>query len=91
MTPGTGKNEHTFGSLYCISEDEKVECNVSGFTDEMRMEIFEHWEDWQDTIISVKYNEVITDKKRKTKSLFLPRFVEHRVDRDTASLLEEFE
>lgn len=87
---GTGKNKDTFGSLFCRSEDAIISCSVSGFTDDMRQEIWDNREDWLDEIITVRYHEQITNEKGE-KSLFLPRFVERRLDRERASYEKEFE
>ena len=39
-------------------------------------------------IITVKYNEKITKKDSDEVSLFLPRFVEVRIDKDSADTLD---
>lgn len=88
FTLGTGKNLNTFGSLICISEEAKLAVNVSGFTDELRQSISDNRRDWLDSIITVKYNEVICNKDRDGHSLFLPRFVERRYDKDLADTLD---
>ena len=44
-------------------------------------------EDIVGKIITVKYNEVIQDKKKDKKSLFLPIFVEIRLDKTKADIL----
>jgi len=80
-TEGKGKNEDTFGSLFCVSEDGSLAVGVSGFTDEEREEIADNFDDWLDSVITVRYNEVIHDKNTGEHSLFLPRFVERRADR----------
>lgn len=85
-TPGT-KNEHKMGSLICASSDRKVEVSISGFSDELRDEITNNIDDWIGNIISVRYNERISSKEKGREdkdSLFLPRFLEQRNDKDTA-------
>lgn len=90
MVDGKGKNKDTFGSLACVSEDEKLRVDVSGFTDEMRQYIFDHWhEEFYGQVITVKANQLLKPGKNNTNySLFLPRFVEVRHDRQEADDIE---
>jgi DNA ligase-1 len=88
--PGTGKNYDTFGSLLCVSECGELSAAVSGFTDAKRLEIHLNREKWRDSIISVKFNEVINDRKLGW-SLFSPRFEEERFDKNTADTLERIQ
>lgn len=75
---GTGKYEGMLGALVCKNGD--IEFNVgTGFTDENRKTITK---DVIGSIITVKYNAEITDKNGK-KSLFLPVFIEVRLDKNT--------
>jgi hypothetical protein len=80
---GTGKYTGQIGSLDCISAD-GVSVNISGFPDEFRKQPFTNL---LNKIITVKYNALICDKKTKQYSLFLPRFVEVRDDKDEADCL----
>lgn len=85
---GKGKNEDTFGSLVCQSNDGKLVVNVSGFTDKQRKDI---WNDMDNTIgkiITVKSNGIIDNRVNDGKSLYLPRFIEFRLDKDTADDLD---
>jgi len=82
---GTGRIQGLLGAVTCVSEDGKLEVNVgSGFNDEDRKM---KPEDIVGKIITVKYNEVIQDKKKDKKSLFLPIFVEIRLDKTKADIL----
>jgi DNA ligase-1 len=82
---GNGKNAKTFGSIKCVSEDELLEVNISGFTDAKRLEIFKMSSELIDTIITVKGNCIMMPSASNTKaSIFLPRFVELRSDKTTA-------
>ena len=82
---GSGKIEGLMGSVTCVTADGGVEVNVgSGFNDEDRKMVAE---DIVGKIITVKYNEIIQDKNCNTKSLFLPIFVEIRLDKDKADIL----
>lgn len=80
---GNGKYEGQIGSLICESEDGLLRVNVgSGLTDEDRIRT-----DFIGKIIEVKYNAKIKSKGSDTWSLFLPRYLEIRFDRDTADVL----
>lgn len=84
---GEGKYEGKMGALTASTADGKLVVNVgSGFTDEQREK---YTSDVIGKVMTVKYNEIISDKKKKTKSLFLPIFVEMREDKDTANKLSE--
>jgi hypothetical protein len=64
------------------SGDGEVQCSVgTGLSDEERSMAFSEFEN---KIVAVKYNAVITDKKTGHKSLFLPVFVEIREDKTVA-------
>jgi|LakMenE18May11ns_1017448.scaffolds.fasta_scaffold9959694_85 ATP-dependent DNA ligase len=81
---GNGKYEGQIGSLICESEDGELMVNVgSGLTDEDRLRT-----DFIGKIIDVKYNAKIKSKGSDTWSLFLPRFLEIRFDRDTADTID---
>lgn len=87
LTPGTGRNAETFGSLACTSSCGGLSVNVAGLTDALREEIFNHWSEWDGSIISVTFNELIHDKAGQY-SLFLPRFKESRLhEKDVADSL----
>lgn len=90
-TPGT-KNENKVGSLICATIDRKVEVSISGFSDELRNEITHDINDWIGRIVTVRYNERIASKEKGREdkdSLFLPRFLELREDKDTADSSEK--
>ena len=85
---GTGKYEGMLGALICESECGKLQVGVgTGFTDKERKEITE--ESVIGKIATVGYNMLIDDKKRETKSLFLPKFIEIREDKSVADTLEQ--
>ncbi|OAD82845.1 hypothetical protein ATN89_17325 [Comamonas thiooxydans] len=89
-TPGT-KTEATFGSLKCKSSDGLLLVDVSGFTDALRAEIHNSREEWTGAIITVRANDVIDRETDNIKSLFLPRFVERRLDKSEADDLAKIE
>ncbi|WP_409286839.1 ATP-dependent DNA ligase [Pseudomonas guariconensis] len=94
--PGKGANAKTFGSLLCKSACGKLVVAVSGFTKKKREEIHLNRDTWLGMIITVKANQIMRPKKPgKPYSLFLPRFVEERLDKtvadDLARIEEQFE
>jgi ATP-dependent DNA ligase len=79
---GTGKNIGKLGALVCETAEGKVKVNVgTGFSDEERLIT----DDYVGKVITVQYNQLITDKKTGDYSLFLPRFIEVRNDKSVAN------
>jgi DNA ligase-1 len=90
VKPGNGKNAATFGSLRCASGDDLLEVSVSGMSDKLRKEIHELGDKIIDKIVEVKSNCIMKPKKEGGKySLFLPRFVEIRDDKEVADTLPQ--
>ena len=85
---GKGKNADTFGSIQCQSSDGKLEVNVSGFTDAKRKEIHGIRDKLMGTIMTVKFNNIMSPSGSGMYSLFLPRFAEFRTDKFEADSLE---
>lgn len=86
---GTGKNVGRLGALQLESACGKLKVGVgSGFTDKDRDTI---GRDVVGKIITVKYNAVVDDKSKDTKSLFLPIFLEVRLDKTEADTLAKLE
>lgn len=86
---GTGKNEGLLGALVCESEDGIIKVNVgTGFTEEQRALITP--DNIMGSIITVAYNVVINDKTTGVYSLFLPRFIEVRMDKAVADSARDF-
>lgn len=86
--PGQGKYEGQLGALVCETSDGKVRVNVgSGFSDEQRRTITKDGS--VDRIVEVVYNAKITKKDGGADSLYLPRFVGFRVDKNQADSSEE--
>lgn len=86
---GNGKNKDTFGSIQCVSSDNLLKVNVSGFSDKKRKEISDNRNYYLDKIITVRSNAIIDKVKSDVVSLFLPRFVEERFDKNEADSLEQ--
>lgn len=79
---GVGKYRGVLGALVCSNLDNSIVVSVgTGFSDEERKEITK---EVIGSIITVKYNERISSDKGKADSLFLPRYVEIRLDKDVA-------
>lgn len=104
--PGTGKYTGGIGSLICESSDGKLRVNVgSGLSDADRgferiddndsskgLALLRGFDSsrYNGTIITVKYNEVITSESKDTHSLFLPRVEElERQDKNEADKLDK--
>lgn len=78
---GTGKYYNAIGSLNCSGtvEGKQIQVNVgSGLTDYDRYLKHSHY---LGKTIEVKYNSLIQDSITKRWSLFLPRFVQVRIDK----------
>lgn len=87
---GGGKYDGMLGALVLESSDRKVRVSVgTGFTDQERKELTP--KNCIGKIVSVGYNERITDKTKDYDSLFLPRFIEIREDKSVANSENEIE
>jgi len=82
---GLGKNSGMTGAIQCESFDGKIKVDVgTGMNDATRISIWEKRDSLIGSVVEVKYNEVIQAKTDKSASLYLPVFVELRVDKDVA-------
>ena len=81
-----GKYDGLMGAIVCESADGLVRVGVgTGFSDEDRSWFMAHKDAVIGRIVTVGYNARIKDKNRNgVDSLFLPRFLELREDKDTA-------
>jgi DNA ligase-1 len=94
FNPGKGKNADTFGSIQCQSECGLLEANFSGFEDDMRKAIWADRINWPGKIITGRSNSLLAPSKGKKNgmwSLFLPRFIEERMDKTVADTLEQIQ
>lgn len=90
FTEGEGKNKKTFGSIQTKSSDDILYVDVSGISDELRLKIHNNREYYIGKIMAVKANAITSNKNIEGKmSLFLPRHVEIREDKNTANTYEE--
>lgn len=81
---GEGKHKGKIGALQCQSSDGKLKVNVgSGFTDKEREQ-----EPPIGKIIIVKANDLIDKQNSDVYSLFLPIYVETRLDKSEADSFE---
>jgi DNA ligase-1 len=82
--PGEGKREGYIGGFICTDLSGKLNVKVgSGFTDNDLKALSESPDQHIGKIIAVQYNVTIEDK-HGNRSLFLPRFIEVRNDKDIA-------
>ena len=89
VVEGTGKYRGMMGALVLESDDKMVRVSVgTGFTDEQRKEYFT--DSLLDKVVTVTYNMRIKDKNRMgVDSLFLPRFIEIREDKNVTNTDKE--
>jgi DNA ligase-1 len=82
--PGEGKREGFIGGFICKDASGTLEVRIgSGFTDKDLQELSQNPDSLIGKIAAIQYNEPITDKFGG-RSLFLPRFIEIRNDKDQA-------
>lgn len=90
FTKGNNKFSETFGSIMMKSADDLLFVDVSGIKDDVRKYISDNRESFIGKIASVKSNAICNNKAIEGKySLFLPRLVEIREDKNTANTFEE--
>lgn len=79
----------TFGSLKCSSDCEKLIVDVAGFNRADEMFLHENRELVMGKIVTVRANAIVSPSESSPKySLFHPRFIELRHDKDTADDLD---
>jgi len=77
------RNAHLFGSIRCSTDDGLVTVDVPGYSDKIREDVFNNWEDvYEGKIMAIKFNELISAKNRENFSLYLPQHDEFRFDKD---------
>lgn len=87
MTEGTGKASGMMGSLTVESSCGGLKCDVgTGYSDSLRKRFWA--ENPVGTIITVKANDVMSNRASDVKSLFLPVYVDERLDKTVADSLE---
>lgn len=84
---GSGKYKGKVGALVLETVCGKLRVKVgTGLTDLDRAKPFDYY---IGKVIEIQYNEFIKSKSKSTDSLFLPRFIEVREDKNTATSYEE--
>jgi len=79
---GTGKASGMTGAIQVENKDGSIKSSVgTGLDDATRIDIWARQEELIGTIVTVKCNGVISRKGADSKSLFLPVFVELRLDK----------
>jgi ATP-dependent DNA ligase len=85
--PGTKKNDGKIGAYLLESDCGKMKVSVgTGLSDKDREADPQYA---IGKIIAIQYNDIVKDKRSDTYSLFLPRFLEVREDKETADTLED--
>lgn len=80
--PGEGKREGFIGGLICTDQSKTLNVKIgAGFTDKDLEILSKNPDDLIGRIAAVQYNVTITDKY-ENRSLFLPRFIEVRNDKN---------
>lgn len=85
---GTGKYADKVGALNIESDDGHIKCDVGIFKD-FPSSVREEWLTNLPTIVTVLYNERITQKGSPFEALFLPRVTAVRFDKDQANTYDE--
>ena len=84
---GSGKYKGKVGALVLETSCGRLKVKVgTGLTDLDRAKPFDYY---VGKVIEIQYNEFIKSKSKTTDSLFLPRFVEVREDKNIATSYEE--
>ena len=87
--PGEGKREGFIGGFICTDLSKTLHVKIgSGFTDKDLQELSKNPDTFIGKIAAVQYNEPITDKFGG-RSLFLPRYIEGRHDKNVADDLSK--
>lgn len=82
---GANKYKGMMGSITLKSSDGIIVADCgSGFSDQDRQEWWWGRENRIGSIVTVKANDIITKRGSKISSLFLPIFLEHRLDKTEA-------
>lgn len=88
--PGEGKREGFIGGFICTDASRTLEVKIgSGFTDVDLKTLSANPDQWIGRVAAVQFNEPITDKFGN-RSLFLPRFIEVRLDKNQADDMTSF-
>lgn len=90
VTEGTGKYTGSMGSVSVQSREGTIKCDVgTGYPDDVRKHIWEIRETLPGKIMAVKGNDILTNRKDDSKSIFLPVHLEIRLDKGVADTYDE--
>jgi len=85
-----GKHQHVLGRITCVTDDGMIKVDVGGgFSDKERADSIDIG-----SIVTVRFNDVIenagtSNTASQAKSLYIPTFIEIRVDKDETSTFAE--
>lgn len=82
---GGGRLSNTLGTVYVMLDGNNAVGVGSGFSDELRAEIWSNKREYFGRIIEVKYKNISTDKNTGLRSLQFPVFVRFREDKNEPS------
>lgn len=87
---GTGKHAGKLGAFEMESSEGLIKVSAGGgYSDKQREEFWNKRDEMLDGICTVKSNDLIQNRNTPEKfSLFLPRFVEYRIDKSEADSFE---
>lgn len=91
MEIGTGKNAGRLGNLLLESSDGivKASCGIfKGHPESIRDVLWNNQDEYIDKVVTILHNGLITNKDG-TYSVFLPRYIETRFDKDEADSFEK--
>jgi ATP-dependent DNA ligase len=88
---GTGQFEGSLGALECATDDGLLFVSVSGMTPAMRDDFWQNRDYYLTKVVTVRFNAIIRSKSKTQASLFLPRLVTVREDKDVTNTLKEIE
>lgn len=85
------KFESCMGKIFCQSSDGLIKVKVGGGFSTVKGDKNRlwNWDEYVGKITTIRFSEMITKKGVVVKSLFLPRFIEIRHDKNTADSHEE--
>jgi hypothetical protein len=90
VNEGTGKAAGMMGSVSVKSREGILKSDVgTGFSDKQRKEVWENRDSYVGTIVALKANDILSNLKDDSKSLFLPVALEFRLDKTVSDTYDE--
>ncbi len=82
---GLGQHAGRAGTLKSVDRSGRLSVGIGGgMSVEQREDFWARRKDIKGTIITVRYNEILLDETNETLTLYLPRFLEERLDKTEA-------